>query len=48
MPNFRGNEDKPCRFCWCTDETTENPLILACKCRGSVGLIHYLCLKSWI
>ena len=23
-------------------------MILACKCRGSVGLIHFQCLKSWI
>jgi len=25
-----------------------NPLILACKCKGSVGLIHFQCLKSWV
>lgn len=23
-------------------------MILACKCRGSVGLIHFECLKNWI
>ena len=37
-----------CRFCWCGEEEDNNPLILACKCRGSVGLIHFLCLKNWI
>lgn len=25
-----------------------NPLIIACKCKGSVGLIHFQCLKSWV
>ena len=37
-----------CRFCWCSEEDEGNPLILACKCRGSVGLIHFQCLKNWI
>lgn len=37
-----------CRFCWCPEESEDNPLILACKCRGSVGLIHFHCLKSWL
>lgn len=37
-----------CRFCWCTEETDDNPLILACKCAGTVGYIHYACLKNWL
>jgi len=37
-----------CRFCWCPEENDANPLILACKCRGSVGLIHFECLKNWM
>ena len=37
-----------CRFCWNGETEEQNPLILACKCRGSVGLIHFECLKSWI
>jgi hypothetical protein len=41
-------DDKHCRFCWGEEENVEDPLILACKCRGSVGLIHYYCLKNWI
>lgn len=40
--------DVNCRFCWCPEDSDQNPLILACKCRGSVGLIHFECLKSWI
>lgn len=37
-----------CRICWGNDEDSNNPLILACKCKGSVGLIHFQCLKSWV
>ena len=38
-----------CRICWGNEEDEEtNPLILACKCKGSVGLIHFQCLKSWV
>ena len=45
---FRDSEEQvTCRFCWGNEEE-DNPLILACKCRGSVGLIHFECLKNWI
>lgn len=37
-----------CRICWDNSDTDENPLILACKCKGSGGLIHFDCLKTWI
>ena len=37
-----------CRICWGNDDEPSNPLIIACKCRGSVGLIHFDCLKAWI
>ena len=38
-----------CRICWGQEEDpASNPLILACKCKGSVGLIHFQCLKSWV
>lgn len=43
-----GDEPVQCRFCWCTEESDDNPLILACKCAGTVGYIHYNCLKSWL
>jgi hypothetical protein len=46
---YRTSEEQvQCRFCWNNDDTDDNPLILPCKCRGSVGLIHFLCLKNWI
>ena len=41
-------ENIQCRICWDSNDTKENPLILACKCKGSVGLIHFDCLKSWV
>lgn len=37
-----------CRFCWGTESTEENPCIVPCKCSGSVGFIHFECLKSWL
>jgi E3 ubiquitin-protein ligase DOA10 len=37
-----------CRFCWGQDTSTENPIMTPCKCAGSVGLIHYDCLKRWL
>lgn len=37
-----------CRICWSSEEDSENPLIIACKCRGTVGLIHFQCLKNWV
>jgi len=37
-----------CRFCYDDEECEENPLILPCKCKGSVGLVHFNCLKQWI
>jgi len=37
-----------CKFCWSSESTDENPCIQACKCSGSVGFIHYKCLKSWL
>ena len=45
---IRDEDQVQCRFCWDNYETPTNPLILACKCRGSVGLIHFECLKAWI
>ena len=44
----QGDEPVQCRFCWCTEEADDNPLILACKCAGTVGYIHYNCLKAWL
>lgn len=37
-----------CRFCWSSGSTPENPCIVPCKCSGSVGYIHFHCLKNWL
>lgn len=37
-----------CRFCWGTESSLENPCIVPCNCSGTVGFIHYLCLKNWL
>ena len=37
-----------CRFCWSTAASHDNPLFSSCKCSGSVGYIHYTCLRSWL
>ena len=36
-----GQDAVQCRICWGGEEEASNPLILACKCKGSVGLIHF-------
>lgn len=40
--DFEGTEDQiQCRICWSSEEDSTNPLIVACKCKGTVGLIHF-------
>mmetsp|Transcript_31895 Transcript_31895/g.31157 ORF Transcript_31895/g.31157 Transcript_31895/m.31157 type:complete len:118 (-) Transcript_31895:471-824(-) len=41
-------EAQTCRFCWGNDSCMDNPLIVPCHCSGSVGFIHYQCLKNWL
>ena len=42
-----GTDDKKiyCRICYCSESDEDNPLISPCKCSGSMGYIHYACLK---
>lgn len=48
-PDDMQNEEIPrCRFCWDTTATNLNPLFSTCKCSGSVGYIHFECLRSWL
>ena len=42
------DEVKRCRFCWMTNADMDNPLFTSCKCSGSVGYIHYNCLRNWL
>jgi hypothetical protein len=46
--NEHATEQHQCRFCWGNESTEENPCIVPCKCSGTVGFIHYQCLKSWL
>jgi len=43
-----GKEDEKCRFCYSDEATVENPLLISCKCAGSVGYLHLACLKQWL
>ncbi len=43
-----GEEVPRCRFCWDTTAKLDNPLFSGCKCSGSVGYIHFECLRSWL
>jgi hypothetical protein len=37
-----------CKICFRTDSDIQDPLISPCKCAGSMGYIHYKCLKQCI
>ena len=41
-------QQSQCRFCWGTESSLENPCIVPCNCSGTVGFIHYACLKNWL
>ena len=42
-------EIPPCRVCLSNQMTDkDNPLINPCDCKGSIGLLHVLCLKQWV
>jgi hypothetical protein len=39
----------PCRICLSNVmEDKDNPLINPCNCKGTQGLLHLECLKSWM
>ncbi len=37
-----------CRICFSAQQSSENPLLSACKCTGTMKFMHYFCLKSWL
>ncbi len=37
-----------CRFCLEEAETSENPLIEPCNCKGTARFIHTICINRWI
>lgn len=46
--NIPEDQLKRCRFCWSTNADPSNPLFTSCRCSGSVGYIHYTCLRNWL
>lgn len=48
IPHSNEEEIPKCRFCWDYNASPENPLFSSCKCSGSVGYIHFNCLKGWL
>lgn len=38
----------PCRICWQTDFSPDNPLISPCICDGTMKYIHLICLQKWL
>jgi len=45
---IQNNEANICRICLMYNAEENNPMISICKCKGSVSLIHFLCLKNWL
>ena len=37
-----------CRVCLNNDNSSKNPLISACSCKGSLKIIHFNCLQKWL
>lgn len=40
------SEEKECRICF-EEETSENPFIWPCKCKGTSKYVHESCLNQW-
>ena len=45
---LRDPNQETCRICLDCDNESDNPLLNVCQCSGSVRLIHYGCLKTWL
>ena len=37
-----------CKYCLEAQTTPDNELFSPCACRGSVGVVHYICFLKWI
>jgi len=37
-----------CRICYCNDNEVESPLLIPCKCAGTMKYIHFSCLETWL
>ena len=41
-------DDLKCRCCMENEVSEENPLLIMCKCKGSMGIIHFECQKTFL
>jgi hypothetical protein len=46
--DLQDDDTQQCRFCWCQEHDTTNPLIQICHCSGGVKFIHLKCVRKWI
>ena len=47
MTDSQSTEENRCRYCLETDNDNTNPLIVPCKCDGSLKYVHRKCLDKW-
>ena len=43
----RQNEQAQCRFCFGERDTSKNPFLAPCECKGSSQYVHLFCLNTW-
>ncbi len=43
----RQNDQATCRFCFGERDTTKNPFLSPCECKGSSQYVHLHCLNTW-
>jgi len=46
-PNLSGTDAPVCYMCFDDENSTNNPLITPCKCRGDTRYVHVNCLRKW-
>jgi len=47
FPNTGTTDTPVCYMCFDDENTTSNPLITPCKCRGDTRYVHVNCLRKW-
>ncbi|KAK2198316.1 bifunctional SMAD-FHA domain superfamily/Forkhead-associated (FHA) domain/Zinc finger [Babesia duncani] len=47
VESLQENDPKVCRICLCDDDSS-GPLVVPCKCKGSMRYVHLECIRTWI
>jgi len=47
IPRPSGTDAPVCYMCFDDENSTDNPLITPCKCRGDTRYVHVNCLRKW-